>query len=65
MDSKVSLGNKLNYSLFLSGFFLFFFVGCSSSNLEKIDLKSLKEQTKEIKNEDLEKIKENLKKIKK
>ena len=57
--------SKIKYSLFLSGVILFIFAGCSASNLEKIDLKSLKEKTKEIKKEDLEKIKEKIKKIKK
>ena len=58
--------NKIiRYSLFFLGVFLFILAGCSASNLEKIDLKSLKEKTKEIKKEDLEKIKEKIKKIKK
>ena len=48
-----------NY-LFLTGILLFMFVGCSSSNLEKI-----KEKTKDIKKEDLEELKEKIKKIKK
>ena len=56
---------KLRYPLFLIGVILFIFAGCSPSNLEKIDLKSLKEKTKDIKKEDLEKIKEKIKKIKK
>ena len=56
---------KIRYSLLFLGVFLFILAGCSASNLEKIDLKSLKEKTKEIKKEDLEKIKEKIKKIKK
>ena len=56
---------KLRYPSFLIGVSLLIFAGCSASNLEKIDLKSLKEKTKDIKKEDLEKIKEKIKKIKK
>ena len=56
---------KLRYPSFLRGVSLLIFAGCSASNLEKIDLKSLKEKTKDIKKEDLEKIKEKIKKIKK
>ena len=43
--------------------FLFFFVGCSKSNLENIDVKSIKEKTKNIKKEDLEEVKKQIKKI--
>ena len=55
----------LRYSSFLIGVSLLIFAGCSASNHEKIDLKSLKEKTKDIKKEDLEKIKGEIKKIKK
>ena len=41
------------------------FVGCSASNLEKIDVESIKEKTKDIKKEDLEELKKKIKKIKK
>ena len=43
---------------------LFVLVGCSKSNLEKIDVNSIKEKTKDIKKEDLEKLKNKIKKIK-
>ena len=65
MSNKFITHQIIRYSLFISGVILCIFAGCAASNLEKIDLKSLKEKTKEIKKEDLEKIKENLKKIKK
>ena len=65
MSNKFITHKIIKYSLLFSGVILFIFAGCSASNLEKIDLKSLKEKTKEIKNEDLEKIKEKIKKIKK
>ena len=64
--SKKIISHKINkYSLFFTGVILFIFAGCSASNLEKIDLKSLKEKTKEIKKEDLEKLKKKIKEIKK
>ena len=57
--SNKFIKNKISkYSLFFAGVILSIFAGCSASNLEKIDLKSLKEKTKDIKKEDLEKIKE-------
>ena len=55
---------KLKYILFIAGIILFFLVGCSKSNLEKIDVNSIKEKTKDIKKEDLEKLKKKIKKIK-
>ena len=45
---------KLKYILFIGGSLLFFLFGCSKSNLEKIDVNSIKEKTKDIKKEDLE-----------
>ena len=57
--------NNIKNCLFFTGVILFIFVGCSASNLEKIDVKSLKEKTKNIKKEDLEELKKKLKKIKK
>ena len=52
--SNKFIKNKISkYSLFFAGVILFIFAGCSASNLEKIDLKSLKEKTKDIKKEDL------------
>ena len=60
MSKKLTRKNKIKYYLILTGLFLFMFVGCSSSNLEKI-----KEKTKDIKKEDLEKLKKKIKKIKK
>ena len=54
----------IKYSLFLVGVILFFLAGCSKSNLEKIDVNSIKEKTKDIKKEDLEKLKNKIKKIK-
>ena len=63
---KLCLTSSLiNYSLFFTGVILFIFVGCSASNLEKIDVKSIKEKTKDIKKEDLEELKKRIKKIKK
>ena len=55
---------KLKYTLFIGGSILFFLVGCSKSNLEKIDVNSIKEKTKDIKKEDLEKLKKKIKDIK-
>ena len=55
---------KLKYILFIGVIILFFLVGCSKSNLEKIDVNSIKEKTKDIKKEDLEKLKKKIKKIK-
>ena len=43
---------------------LFVYAGCSKSNLENIDVKSIKEKTKNIKKEDLEEVKKQIKKIK-
>ena len=54
---------KLKYILLIGGIILFFLVGCSKSNLEKIDVNSIKEKTKDIKKEDLEKLKKKIKKI--
>ena len=64
MSNKFMTNNKITYSLFISGVILLIFAGCSASDLKNIDLKSLKEKTKEIKKEDLEKIKEKIKEIK-
>ena len=64
MSNIFMTNKKIKYSLFISGVILFIFAGCSASDLKNIDLKSLKEKTKEIKKEDLEKIKEKIKKIK-
>ena len=55
---------KLKYILFIGVIILFFLVGCSKSNLEKIDVNSIKEKTKDIKKEDLEDLKKKIKKIK-
>ena len=55
---------KLKYILVIGGIILFFLVGFSKSNLEKIDVNSIKEKTKDIKKEDLEKLKNKIKKIK-
>ena len=65
MFNKLMKNKIIIYCLFISGVILLIFAGCSTSSLNKIDLKSLKEKTKEIKKEDLEKIKEKIKKIKK
>ena len=56
---------KKKYSLFFTGVILLIFVGCSASNLEKIDVKSIQEKTKDIKKEDLEELKKKIKKINK
>ena len=55
---------KLKYTLFFGWIILFFLVGCSKSNLEKIDVISIKHKNKDIKKEDLEKLKNKIKKIK-
>ena len=60
LSKKFIRKNNIKYYFFLTGVLLFMFVGCSSSNLEKI-----KEKTKDIKKEDLEELKEKIKKIKK
>ena len=65
MSNKFIKKNKIKYSLLFTGVILFIFVGCSASNLEKIDVKSIKEKTKDIKKEDLEELKKKIKKIKK
>ena len=56
---------KKKYSLFFTVIILLIFVGCSVSSLEKIDVKSIQEKTKDIKKEDLEELKKKIKKIKK
>ena len=53
------------YSLLIIVFIFLNFVSCSKTNLEKIDIKSLKQKTKDIKEEDLEMIKDKIKKIRK
>ena len=60
LSKKLIRKNKYKIFLFFTGVLLFMFVGCSSSNLEKI-----KEKTKDIKKEDLEELKKKIKKIKK
>ena len=60
MSKKFIRKNNIKYYLFFIGVLLFMFVGCSSSNLEKI-----KEKTKDLKKEDLVELKEKIKKIKK
>ena len=55
---------KLKYTLFIVVSILLFLFGCSKSNLEKIDVNSIKEKTKDIKKEDLENLKKKIKKIK-
>ncbi len=65
MPNKFIKKNNLKYCLLFTGVILLISVGCSSSNLEKIDVKSIKEKTKDIKKEDLEELKEKIKKIKK
>ena len=54
MFNKFIRKNNIKYYLFSTVVFLFIFVGCSKSNLEKLDVKSIKEKTKDIKKEDLE-----------
>tara|TARA_B100001123_G_scaffold144477_1_gene167799 strand:+ start:329 stop:526 length:198 start_codon:yes stop_codon:yes gene_type:complete len=65
MFNKFIKKNNIKYCLFFTGFFLFIFVGCSKSNLEKIDVKSIKEKTKDIKKKDMEELMKKIKKIKK
>ena len=57
MFNKLIRKNNIKYYLFSTVVFLFIFVGCSKSNLEKLDVKSIKEKTKDIKKEDLEELK--------
>jgi len=64
MSNKFFKKNDIKYYLFFTGIILFIFVGCSASHLEKIDVNSIKEKTKDIKKEDLEKLKKKIKKIK-
>ena len=65
MFNKFIKENNIKYYSFFTGVTLLIFVGCSKSNLEKIDVKSIKEKTKDIKKEDLEELKKKIKKIKK
>ena len=65
MFNKFIKKNNIKFYLFFTGVILFSFVGCSKSSLEKIDVKSIKEKTKDIKKEDLEELKKKIKKIKK
>jgi len=65
MFNKFVKKNNIKYYLFFTGVIVFIFVGCSKSNLEKIDVKSIKEKTKDIKKEDLEELTKKIKKIKK
>ena len=65
MSKKFIKNNNIKYFLFFTGVILFIFVGCSASNPGTIDVKSIKEKTKDIKKEDLEKLKKKIKKIKK
>ena len=60
MSKKFIRKNNIKYYFFLIGVLLFMFIGCSSSNIEKI-----KEKTKDVKKEDLEELKKKIKKIKK
>ena len=62
MFNKFIKKNNIKYYLFSTGVFLFIFVGCSKSNLEKIDVNSIKEKTKNIKKGRLGKTKEKNKK---
>jgi len=65
MSKKFIKINNIKYNLFFTGVILFTLVGCSAFNLDKIDVKSIKEKTKDIKKEDLEELKKKIKKIKK
>ena len=65
MTNKFIRQINIKYYFFLAGVILFIFVGCSASNLEKIDVNSIKDKTKDIKKEDLEELKKKIKKIKK
>ena len=62
MSNNFIKKNNIKYFLFFTGVIVFIFVGCSKSNLEKIDVKSIKEKTKDIKKEDLEELKKKIKK---
>ena len=70
-QSRKIISNKfikkinIKYYLIFTGVILFIFVGCSASNPGTIDVKSIKEKTKDIKKEDLEELNEKIKKIKK
>ena len=65
LSYKLIEKNSLRYILFFVGFISLFHVGCSSKNIENIDVNSIKEKTKDIKKVDLEELKEKIKKIKK
>jgi len=61
MSYKLIKINYLKYILLLTGVILFILIGCSKSNLDKIDVNSIKEKTKDIKKEDLENLKKKIK----
>ena len=56
LSNKYSKKSKIKILLFLISFILFIFFGCSGTKLEKVDLSSIKEKTKDIKKEDLDKL---------
>ena len=64
MPNKFIKINYLKKILLFTGVILFILIGCSKSNLDKIDVNSIKEKTKDIKKEDLENLKKKIKKIK-
>ena len=64
MPNKFIKINYLKKILLFTGGILFILIGCSKSNLDKIDVNSIKEKTKDIKKEDLENLKKKIKKIK-
>ena len=51
------------FILFIS-FILLIFYGCSGTKLDKVDVNSIKQKTKDIKKEDLDKLKKKLKDLK-
>ena len=65
MTKKYIKKNTIKYFLFILVVYAFISVGCSTSNLDKINVNSINEKTKDIKKEDLEELKEKIKKIKK
>ena len=59
LTNKYSKKSKTKILLFSISFILFVFYGCSGNKLEKVDVNSIKEKTKDIKKEDLDKLKKN------
>jgi len=59
LSKKYFKKSKIKIFLFSIIFIMFIFYGCSGTKLEKVDVSSIKEKTKDIKKEDLDKLKKN------